>query len=132
MTHSHALSKKDTDLASRLVSFKNRTFCKNTDLRINHFLGPSIRLSVFWFLAGELDRILVCEWKSDLEKVVLEMPIENSKSTEDAPPSTIRKLLQEFEEDAEVIDCTVNGHDLERPGGEGAAKESSRSPSSTQ
>ena len=107
---------------------------KNTELRINHFLGPSIRHSVFWFLAGELDRILVCVWKSDLEKVILEMPIENSKSTEDAPPSTIRKLLQEFEEDAEVIDCTVNGHELERPGagGEGAAKENSRSPSSTQ
>lgn len=59
------------------------------------------------------------------------MPVENSKSTEDAPPSTIRKLLQEFETDAEVIDCTVNGHDLERPGagGDGAAKDSSQSPS---
>ena len=54
------------------------------------------------------------EWNSDLESVVLEVPQEGSKATTDSDRSTWRKLLLELESEAEVVDCTINSHDLKR------------------
>lgn len=64
-------------------------------------------------LAGELDRTMVCCWRSDEECVVLEIPEENSKQTTDADKCTWRELIDEITET--IPDITINGHVLEKP-----------------
>ena len=59
------------------------------------------------------------EWRNDLDMVVLEVPQEGSKATSDAERSTWRKLLLELESEAEVVDCTINSHELKRESHEG-------------
>ena len=59
------------------------------------------------------------EWCNDLDMVVLEVPQEGSKATSDAERSTWRKLLLELESEAEVVDCTINSHELKRESHEG-------------
>ena len=47
--------------------------------------------------------------------VVLEIQSENSKSTADAEPCTLRELLHELEENG-VVDVSLHAHSVERPG----------------
>jgi hypothetical protein len=46
--------------------------------------------------------------------VVLEVPQEGSKATTDSDRSTWRKLLHELESEAEIVDATINSHELKR------------------
>lgn len=64
----------------------------------------------------------VCAFHSDLDRVILEMPNESGKGTTDSDISSIRALLHEMEQE-EVVDCTINLHELSRPPacGDGAA-----------
>ena len=69
--------------------------------------------------------------RSDLERVVLEMPNESGKGTCDAEVSSYRSLLHEMEEEG-VIEVTLNGHECHRPpaSGDKASKDDSFSLSS--
>lgn len=64
--------------------------------------------------SGELDRIHQVTWKSDTDIVVLEVPQEGSKATVDSERSTWRTLLHELETDADIVDVTINNHELKR------------------
>lgn len=64
--------------------------------------------------AGELGYLKTCTFTSDMDRVVLEMPNESGKGTTDAEVSSLRALMHEMEQ-KEVIDCTLNGHELSRP-----------------
>ena len=79
---------------------------------------------------GDLDTVITCEWRSDLEEVILEVPQDGSKSCVDSDRSTWRRLLVEME-DEDVIDVSINNHDMKRPGavGDGAAESVSAYPS---
>ena len=55
------------------------------------------------------------KWTSDQCRVVLELPSETSKATQDAAPCTIRQLLIEFEESG-IVDVCLHQHTCERPG----------------
>lgn len=55
------------------------------------------------------------KWTSDQCRVVLELPSESSKATQDAAPCTIRQLLIEFEESG-IVDVCLHQHTCERPG----------------
>ena len=63
-------------------------------------------------LPGEKDRLITAEWTSDSDHVVLEVPQEGTKAKVDADRSTWRSLLQEMESEAEIVDVTINSHDL--------------------
>jgi hypothetical protein len=65
-----------------------------------------------WNLGGECQRLFTVEWKSDLDMVVLEIPQDGTKATVDSDRSTWRTLLQELESEAEIIDATINSHNL--------------------
>ncbi|CAK9101499.1 unnamed protein product [Durusdinium trenchii] len=73
-------------------------------------------------MSGELEYMKVCAFHSDLDRVILEMPNESGKGTTDSDISSIRALLHEMEQE-EVVDCTINLHELSRPPacGDGAA-----------
>ena len=58
---------------------------------------------------------MTCAWKSDKERVVLEIPDENSKNTTDSEVSSFRELLDEIEESAATPDFTINSHNLVKP-----------------
>lgn len=64
------------------------------------------------FLPGEMNRILQAVWKSDLDQVVLEIPQEGS--CKDSEPGPWRLVLHQMETIAEVVDATINSHDLTR------------------
>ena len=66
------------------------------------------------FLSGEMSRILQAVWKSDLDQVVLEIPQEGSKICKDSEPGPWRLVLHQMETIAEVVDATINSHDLTR------------------
>ena len=53
------------------------------------------------------------EIQNDLVTMVLEIQKENSKSMEDAEPTSLRALLFELEE-SEIVDATLCVHDLTR------------------
>ena len=78
--------------------------------------------------AGELECLKTCAFKSDLDRVVLEMPNDSGKGTTDADISSLRALFHEMEEE-EIVDCTLNGHEVARAPacGEGAAADDSYS-----
>ena len=73
-------------------------------------------------LSGERDRLIPAEWHSDLDKVVIEVPKEGSKVCEDADRCSFRKLLHDLESIAEVVDATVNSHELKRENREDGTK----------
>ena len=55
------------------------------------------------------------KWTSDQCRVVLELPSESSKATQDAAPCTIRQLLIEFEESG-IVEVCLHQHTCDRPG----------------
>jgi hypothetical protein len=58
---------------------------------------------------------MVCQWTSEEQHVVLEVPDgEDSKSTSDSERTSWAQLLQEMEEN-KVSDPTINQHDLHAP-----------------
>lgn len=65
-------------------------------------------------LPGERDRWVQAEWHSDQDRVVLEAPKDGSKVCEDADRCSFRKLLHDLESLAEVVDATINSHELKR------------------
>ena len=52
---------------------------------------------------------------TDLAPVVLEIPEEGSKATQDCERCSLRQLLNELEDEG-LTDATLNGHKLVRPG----------------
>lgn len=76
--------------------------------------------------AGEADWVKTFAIKSDLERVILEIPNQTGKGTCDAEMSSLRALLHEMEEE-DVVDVTLNGHELSRAPacGDGASAEDS-------
>ena len=61
-----------------------------------------------------MNRIMQALWKSDLDQVVLEIPQEGSKICKDSDPGPWRLVLHQMETIAEVLDATINSHDLTR------------------
>ena len=61
-----------------------------------------------------LNRISPVVWKSDLSEVVLEVPGENGKGSNDAEKCSIRQLLHEME-DSGVTDASLNCHEVMQP-----------------
>lgn len=57
---------------------------------------------------------MTCEWRSDTELVVLEVPQTGTKSSTDSDRTCWRNLLHELETEAEIVDCAVNSHELKR------------------
>ena len=58
--------------------------------------------------------MLVAEWNSDLDMVVLEVPQEGTKQCTDSERTCWRNLIHEMESEAEVVDCTINSHEIKR------------------
>ena len=69
----------------------------------------------FTFLAGDLARLTAFRIDTDLAPVVLEVPEEGSKATQDCERCSLRQLLHELEDEG-LTDATLNGHELVRPG----------------
>jgi len=67
-------------------------------------------------MPGEISRTIVCQWTSEDNMVVLEVPDDNeaSKATSDSDKCTWSELLREME-DSEVHDPTINSHELLAP-----------------
>lgn len=67
-------------------------------------------------MPGEIARLMTCQWTSDKQNVVLEVPDEKegSKATYDSARCTWAQLLRELEE-GKVVDPTINNHDLLAP-----------------
>ena len=65
-------------------------------------------------VSGEKARIMSVEWTSDSDLVVLEVPQEGSKASTDSDRTSWKNLLQELESEAEIIDVTINSHELKR------------------
>lgn len=59
---------------------------------------------------------MTVEWRSDLDKVCLEISEPGKKVSTDSPPSTIRTIFREME-DANIVDTTLNSHNIHRPEG---------------
>ena len=73
-----------------------------------------LSVSLPFSLGGKaLDFTAPFEIANDLQKLVLEIQMEGSKSMKDAERATLRALLQEMEE-SEIMDCTVCGHEVAR------------------
>lgn len=69
--------------------------------------------------AGDKDRLLPVEWTTDTDLVVLEVPQEGSKVANDSDRTTWRNLLHELETEAEIVDASINSHELKRSNQEG-------------
>ena len=63
-------------------------------------------------MPGEVSRVLPCQWTSDQDEVVLEVPEENGKGVQDSAICSWRQLFKEMMEEAEVIDPGINSHDV--------------------
>ena len=71
-----------------------------------------------WF-AGEKERTMAPSWTSDSDLVVLEVPTEGSKACKDSERTCWRNLIHEMESEAELIDFTINSHELKRQNKDG-------------
>ena len=66
-------------------------------------------------MPDEVSRLMVCQWSSENQSIVLEVPDEeNSKSTSDSDICTWAELLAEMESN-NVTDPTINSHELHAP-----------------
>lgn len=61
-----------------------------------------------------MSRIQAVAWNSDLQKVVLEVPDESGKGTQDSEVCSWRQLLTELAESS-IADPTINSHELRSP-----------------
>ena len=58
--------------------------------------------------------MITVEWTSDSDLVVLEVPQSGTKTTTDSERTCWRNLFHELETEAEIIDWTVNSHEVKR------------------
>ncbi|CAK9072336.1 Uncharacterized protein SCF082_LOCUS35599 [Durusdinium trenchii] len=65
-------------------------------------------------MPGESFKVMTAEWTSDQQEVVLEVPDEKGKGTQDSSRSSWQQLFLEME-NAGVIDVGVSGHDIFAP-----------------
>lgn len=74
-------------------------------------------------MPGEVARVMTCQWTSENQHVVLEVPDpgENSKATSDSDRTSWGELIQEME-DSKVSDLTINNHELLAPMTDGGAR----------
>lgn len=65
------------------------------------------------FFAGDaLQNVCAVEWTSDQDIVVLEVLEDGAKQGKDTEPTTIKELMEEFEEQG--LEYTLNNHDCVR------------------
>ena len=57
---------------------------------------------------------MTCEWTSDTDVVVMEVP--QNRTSQDSVPCTIKQMMLEMES-AGLVDLTINGHTCERSTG---------------
>ena len=98
--------------------------CMPTSKFISQQLEPDYSRGIFTIapkfwksqMPGEISRTIVCQWTSEDNMVVLEVPDDNeaSKATSDSDKCTWSELLREME-DSEVHDPTINSHELLAP-----------------
>lgn len=65
-------------------------------------------------MPGEVSRVLPCQWTSDQNEVVLEVPDESGKGVQDSALCTWSQLFKEME-DAGVVDPGINSHEVFSP-----------------
>ena len=98
LTHSALLGEKKP-LSVKLNSLFALPFCQTCFQNI---------------MPGEMSRIQAVAWNSDLQRVVLEVPDESGKGTQDSEICTWRQLLTELAENS-ISDPTINSHELRAP-----------------
>lgn len=77
----------------------------------------NVQNNVDWAdMPGESFKVMTAEWTSDQQEVVLEVPDEKGKGTQDSSRSSWQQLFLEME-NAGVIDVGVSGHDIFAPVG---------------
>lgn len=68
------------------------------------------------FMPGDpLENVVPFKFNTDTMLFILEVQSESSKATSDSELCTMRKLLQEMEEEG-IVDTSLMGHSVERPG----------------
>lgn len=80
----------------------------------NLVYSPNSCFTLWYNTPGEASRVMPCQWTSDEQEVVLEVPEENGKGVQDSALCSWRQLFKEMEE-ADVIDPGINSHDVFSP-----------------
>ena len=64
-------------------------------------------------LAGDLARTTTFTVQSEMTQLIMEIPEENSKATNDADKCSVRELYHDMDEEG-IIDATICGHTVKR------------------
>ena len=67
-----------------------------------------------WPATGPVPTLILCEFNSENDLMIME--VGEGRNVQDSEPATISLLVKELES-AGVVDCTINGHTLERTQG---------------